>query len=394
MKRKNGIHRLAAKPVAAAVALGVLGTLVALIAGLGAAAGDDGAAAEAVGMIVYRTIGEGDLDWNIYVINTDGTGGRRLNDTYSQDADPAWSPDGSQIAYAATTCCSARAGVITVMDSDGSGGVALTDDGNLSYHPTWSPDGSMIAYSSRERGSGPSEIFTMRSDGSGKVQITENDSTDVEPAWSPDGSRIAFVAVTGEGRSEIRLIRSDGTDEIQLAVGADQAISPAWSPDGTRIAYVSGGYRGQIHIINADGTNDRGLLESPSCQDHPTWSPDGTKIAFTRCDAPVGIHVVALDGGDAEKIGPGGWAPDWNPVEIKVLPNPTTTVATNAHPAKTAEPFPDLLPKTGIGAGASGESNWELSWNLTMVLAGTGSVAFVSAAYFFMRVRRAVRRQR
>ena len=200
------------RPAATAIGVGVLATLLSLFTGLRAAGENSTTGPDVVDSIAYRSFQQGDCDLNIYVIKADGTGRTLLNDTCSQDLTPAWSPDGSKIAYARTFCCSVSFGIIMVMDADGSNRIALTDDSHLSFNPTWSPDGSMIAYGSRSVQVGSkSDIFVMRSDGSDKVQITDNDRTDGSPDWSPDGTMIAFVAVLDRDHREIHVVRPDGT---------------------------------------------------------------------------------------------------------------------------------------------------------------------------------------
>ena len=128
--------------------------------------------------------------------------------------------------------------------------------------PAWSPDGTRIAFSSN--GDGDPEIYVINAQGSGTAQLTNDGATDVHPAWSPDGARIAFAS-TRDGNGEIYVINADGSDVERLTSSGDTDVHPAWSPDGTRIAFMS--YRDgnwEIVVMNADGsdverlTNDSG----------------------------------------------------------------------------------------------------------------------------------------
>jgi len=129
-----------------------------------------------------------DGDWEIYLINADGSELRQLTDNSAKDSWPSWSPDGKQIVF-----MSDRAGSwgIYVMNADGSGQHAVAS-GTGEYEPSWSPKGDKIVYSS-QRG-GDSELVIMNSDGSEKQILTDNDVYDAWPAWSPDGEKIALIS--------------------------------------------------------------------------------------------------------------------------------------------------------------------------------------------------------
>jgi Tol biopolymer transport system component len=156
-----------------------------------------------------------DGDYSIYEMNADGGGQRRLTDT-DPDAsspaalffqiEPAWSPDGTKIAFA-----SRRAGTfdIYVMNADGTGARSLTSTKENDSHPTWSSDGTKIAFA---RG-GSGDIFVMSADGADARRISDSVAEEADPAWSPDGNWIAYVRRTpGTAIQEVWLVRPDGTE--------------------------------------------------------------------------------------------------------------------------------------------------------------------------------------
>src|SRR6266511_1752070 len=112
--------------------------------------------------------------------------------------------------------------------------------------PAWSPDGSKIAFVRfREGGAG---IWVMNADGTGARRITDGgldvDGTDLGPAWSPDGSRIAFAregrpAKAATGNTDIYVVNADGTDAVRLTDDPMMEYAPTWSPDGSRIAFAA-----------------------------------------------------------------------------------------------------------------------------------------------------------
>jgi len=200
-----------------------------------------------------------------------------LSPPVAWDQDPAWSPDGSRIAF--------RSGQdgksdIYIMNATGGNRVRLTTDESANSRPAWSHDGGRIAFVSRRDGN--SEIYVMNADGSHQTRLTFRENfNDTDPAWSPDGTRIAFATSGG-----ILVITADGAETVQLTSGyTDDA--PAWSPDGSRIAFSSEtqGTR-LIFVMNADGSGRAEYLPYGRATD-PSWSPDGTRIAFVTqpiCD--------------------------------------------------------------------------------------------------------------
>ena len=224
----------------------------------------------------------------IYVVNADGTGLVRLTQSDGHDGAPAWSPDGTKIAFESN-----RDGdyEIYVMDADGTNLVRLTRGDGGGGSPAWSPDGTKIAFTSAR--TGEAKIYVMDADGTNLVRLTQSDGHDQSLAWSPDGAKIAFISYRTRG-FEIYVMNADGTNLVELTQNAGGGESPVWSPDGTKIAFDSyrdGDY--EIYVMNADGTNLVRLTQSAGQDGSPAWSPDGTKIAFeSDRDGDNDIYVI------------------------------------------------------------------------------------------------------
>lgn len=236
--------------------------------------------------IAFASINDG----GIYTINADGTNLTRIvyktvydeyTDTWHIAANehPSWSPNGSMIVYASfgdedsgTTVANAN---IYVVNSDGTGARRLTNDLSYEGQPSWSPDGSKIAFVyAKDEGDGYSNyhIYVMNADGSNWVQLTDRNITvsNMDPDWSPDGTKIIF---TGDGDEHQGVFCINLNDKSQKFIGVIGG-SPKWSPDGTKI--ITDGYESRrgvmrIWITNADGSNSK-EIETPMGAYEPDWA--------------------------------------------------------------------------------------------------------------------------
>jgi Tol biopolymer transport system component len=214
----------------------------------------------------------------IYVINADGTGLRRLTRNAVFDGSPVWSPDGRSIAF--TRDRDRQTVSIYVMNADGSDQRRLTLLPRRGGAPRWSPDGQKIAFVAPAGHLGAADIFVMNADGSGLRNVTNTVTTSFDFAWSPDGRRIAYLeASPGKGGGPLSVINADGTGKHPLkgTLMVDLGI-PSWSPEGRTIAFTGGSV---IYTVHADGTGLRKLTHGPGHNLAPQWSPDGRRILAT-----------------------------------------------------------------------------------------------------------------
>ena len=239
-----------------------------------------------------------DGNWEIYVMNTDGSGETRLTNNLGDDRWPTWSPDGVKIAFGSEHDGS---GEIYVMNADGSGQTNLTNNPAFDSDPAWSPDGAKIAFASVRDGNW--EIHVMNADGSDQTNLTNNTASDSDPAWSPDGAKIAFSSER-DGSGEIYVMNADGSGQTNLTNNPDFDSDPAWSPDGAKIAFASvrdGNW--EIHVMNADGSGETRITNNGATDIFPAWSPDGARIAFhSYRDFKYEIYMMNADGSGQTRL--------------------------------------------------------------------------------------------
>jgi len=258
-----------------------------------------------------------DRDGNreIYVMDADGSNQQRLTNNLAYDVYSYWSPDGSRIAFLSNRDGNIYIIDIYVMDADGSSQQNLTNNQAWNQDPSWSPDGSIIAFSSNRDDN--SEIYVMDADGSNQQNLTNNQAWNSSPAWSPDGSRIAFLS-NRDGNPEIYVMDADGSNQQNLTNNQAWNGDPSWSPDGSRIVFSSdrdGNY--DIYVMDADGSNQRNLTNNPYLDYLPSWSPDGAQITFESLrDGNDEIYVMDADGSNQRRLTNNpAWDgfPSWSP---------------------------------------------------------------------------------
>jgi Tol biopolymer transport system component len=286
--------------------------------GASSSAGPAIAVSSLKGRIVFSTGSPHAED--VYVINADGSGLRRLTSDPHADFDPALSPDGKQVAYRHQDGEDSSTDVF-VMNADGSGAHNVSHQKGADWGPNWSPDGKQVVWNCQRELTIGFHACVATAEGAGLRVIRPK--TWVEyPAWSPDGTKIAFMvqepgASGADPNYDIFVMNADGTGLARLTDAPGEDGWPAWSPDGTKITFStsrddcrnsdasdcrSSGDIGpflEVWVMNADGSGQHRL--STSFGQFSSWSPDGSFIVFSP-----GLTVIRSHGtGQASIATPG-----------------------------------------------------------------------------------------
>jgi len=230
-------------------------------------------------LVFAAEVGEARAD--IYRMNVDGSGRRRINDHEANDTAPAVSPDGTRIVFESDRDGNPE---IYVMDVSGDNLLRLTTDPARDTAPAWSPDGRRVVFTSDRDNRASADVYLMNADGTGVERLTTN-RAHWAPQFSPDGQRLAVQV----DRDVVVFDLSDGSRR-SLTSEPQNGMNPTWSPDGQRLAFVSTrNGRAEIFTMNADGSNPT-VLVTMAAGDviDPRWSPDGSRVAFVMVpEAPA-----------------------------------------------------------------------------------------------------------
>ncbi len=246
--------------------------------------------------IAFATNRDGNFE--IYTMNSDGSGLVRLTTNAAEDNGPSWSPDGTKITF-----YSLRDGEyeVYVMNADGSGVARLTHNAQGNYVPSWSPDGTKIAFTSFR--DGVQQIYTMNADGTQQLRITNTASIEAAPSWSPDSTKIYFTSYRN-GNAEIYYMNANGTGVTRFTNDSAAQQGQAWAPNGSKLAYnnfTTGNW--EIGTDTVPASSYTNLTSNAAVDSGPTWSPDSAYIAFASTrGGPADIWSMTAAGGSVTQL--------------------------------------------------------------------------------------------
>jgi Tol biopolymer transport system component len=247
--------------------------------------------------------------YEIWLVRSDGSGAERIDIPLPMATDPAWSPDGTTIAFSGIDETNTEPNDIYVVNPDGTGFRELTNapEWVLNMDPSWSPDGTHLVFSRldgrEESGSGHTQlvILDLEEGDEETVSLPDDFYQAVDPVWSPDGSRVAFTA-NRDGIAGPYIVDVATGELVKLVpdrhAGSDVARSPSWSPDGTRIAFEDDG---DIFTVSLGDMTVAQLTHSPAMETAPNWSPDGRIVFLSGASRPLEPCTWPEDAPDADE---------------------------------------------------------------------------------------------
>ena len=267
------------------------------------------------GQILYSELGV------LKAVDSDGTDGQTIFNGATSGiggaSDPEWSPDSNRVVFSAADGSGNRD--IYVVNSNGSGLRRLTTDAAFDTKPTWSAKGQIIFVRGPQGGGPTTELYSVRPDGTGETRLTDNGVVDDAPAVSPDGNQIAWETAGGISKMNI-----DGSGATSVFAG--NGFNPDWSPTGTRIAFDANLLPFEttdIYMVNADGTGQIMVTDTVGPDQYefgPKWSGNEEQMVVevgNQGPGPRGLALVTVPSGGSIPTQPQligsvtGNGPDW-----------------------------------------------------------------------------------
>jgi Tol biopolymer transport system component len=238
----------------------------------------------------------------VYVAGADGTQSRQITTFAPGFKSLAWSPQGDALALE-TDSLQER---LYLLELSTGALRDLTPVEGRHLRPAWSPDGTQLAFISNQspdsRAPTAFDLYLMERDGSNLRRLTQTAPASASwyPWWSADGRHLALGSLSWLSQADLYVVDALGGAVQQVNAPESGAAAPVWSPDGTRLAFemrLASGQPWRIHIYDLTTGQATLLPASGGDQRRAAWSPDGAQVMYIGNDGPNwDLYQVALTG--------------------------------------------------------------------------------------------------
>ena len=232
-------------------------------------------------------------NFNLWVADADGEGPQSALNSAEPIISPAWSPNGSQLAYVSFE---ARKPTIYVHDVFTAKRKLVANFKGSNSAPAWSPDGRYLAVTLSRDGGSQLFLLDLNAPGAEPRRITQSSSIDTEPVFTADGKSIYFVSDRGGSPQIYKVALSGGSPERVTFTGTYN-ISPALSPDGRWLAFISrvnGAFK--LFVMDLSSGNANPITDTGS-DEKPSFSPNGRLLIYaTQEQGKEALMTTTLDG--------------------------------------------------------------------------------------------------
>src|SRR5512133_31402 len=237
-------------------------------------------------------------EYRLEVADADGEGVNVALRSNEHIISPAWSQDGTRVAYVSLEN---KTPVVYVQNLVTRQRIVVANFKGSNSAPSWSPDGSKNAIALARNGL--TQVYTVNADGSNLQRLTNTDGIDTEPQFSADGQSIYFTSDRSGGPQIYRMPASGGNAQ-RVTFNGSYNISPRISPDGKSLAYISRrDGRFQLYVLDL-ATNQELRLSDTTKDESPSFSPNGKYIMYaTESGGRRGtLAVVSVDGRIKQRV--------------------------------------------------------------------------------------------